>query len=142
MIQAETPFPHVGSYALFVDPAQPVGMQRAELVRIQRRDDEEASVSFPLRVGASSNKVVALGQLIDGTPLTADEKREHADLERHLTGRTRLTPKLKAMALRSERLRKRAIYSIILESEKVKLASWQARQQPSIGARLPRSEAA
>lgn len=142
MIQAETPFPYVGSYALFADPNLPLGQQRAELVRIQRRDDERVWVSFPLRIGASGNKIVDLDQLIDGTPLDTAEKREHADLERHLRGRTKLTQKMREQAVRSEILRRRAIYSMVMHSERAKLASSQARKQPSIGGMIPRSEAA
>jgi hypothetical protein len=75
-------------------------------------------------------------ELIDGTPLTAAEKKEHADLERHLKGRERVTPRLKQMLFRAEALRSRAIFSMVLEAERAKLAALEARQQPSRGRRL------
>jgi hypothetical protein len=145
MLKTATEFPHAGSFALYVDTAQPPRQQRAELVRIQRRYSqpagdavfEMAAVSFPLRQGASGNLTVKLDQLIDGTLLDHSERREHADLERHLKGRERLTPKLKAQLLRAEKLRSRAIFSMVLESELAKLRSLEARAEASPGTRLP-----
>lgn len=143
MLSTPTEYPHVGSYALYIDPSLPIGQQRAELVRIQRRDDERVWVSFPLRIGASGNKILDLSQLIDATPLDAAEKKEHAEIEAHLRGRetVRATPRLREMVRRSEDLRKRAIFSMLLASELAKLAAIEARGVPSVGSRLPRQAA-
>jgi hypothetical protein len=72
MIRTPAPFPQPGSYALLVDLGQ------THIVRILSRvpDAAEAVISFPARWGASGNKTVPLADLIDGTPLTADERRE------------------------------------------------------------------
>lgn len=147
MLSTPAPFPHVGSFALFIDPTRHVTRQRAELVRVMRRDDRAGTVavSFPLRTGACGFQIVAESDLIDATPLDAAERREHADLERHLHGRTRLTPKLKIDLARSEALRKRAIYSVILESElaitRAREAGEVRRGRGSIGRPLPREAA-
>lgn len=122
MLTPETAFPYVGSYAVYVDLDQPPP-QRDELVRIQGRRTERtvgeggrstetgfAMVAFPLRDGASGNKTIAAAELIDGTPLTHDEKRELADLERALFGRSLTTPKQKRLAARRDALRSRAIW--------------------------------
>ncbi|HEY8593277.1 MAG TPA: hypothetical protein VIL42_10510 [Sphingomicrobium sp.] len=129
MLRVPAPFPQVGSYALIVDEALPVSQQRAELVRVQRRDTSsgEAAIAFPLRVGASSFRIVDEWTLIDGTPLTKDEERELADLQRHLFGRTRLSPKLKEQAARAEALKNRQVASVLLEAELRKLHAAEAR---------------
>jgi hypothetical protein len=143
MLKTAAPFPHTGSFALYVDTNLPPAQQRAELVRLQYACfGSQVTVTFPLRQGAAGTKKVALAELIDGTPLDRDERREHADLERHLKGRSRLTPRLRDMLLRAEKLRQRAIFSMVLESELAKLRAIEARAAPSIGGRLPREVAA
>jgi hypothetical protein len=143
MLRIPAPFPEVGSYALLIDTNLPAVQQRAELVRVMRRDPAhgQAAVAFPLRVGAFGNRVVGESELIDATPLTKDEERELADLQRHLAGRDRLRGKLVAAAVRCEKLRQRAVWQMILESELARLRSLEARQQPSFGRPLPREAA-
>lgn len=150
MLRIAALFPHPGSFALFVDTMLPVAQQRAELVRIQRRYEHKAlgsvfdmaAVSFPLRQGASGSKAVLADDLIDGTPLNAEERKEHAILENHLRGRERLTPRLKEMLKAAEKLRQRAIFSMVLESELAKLRALEAKAAPSIGGHLPNEVAA
>lgn len=141
MLKVATPFPQVGSFALLIDQNLPVSLQRAELVRIIRRG-AGVTVAFPNRTSASGNRIVDEGELIDASVLTDEERREHADLERHLHGRDRLTPKLKALLQRSEALRRRAIWSTILESELAVMRNREAgqvrRDRGSIGRPLPR----
>jgi hypothetical protein len=149
MLKTAADFPHAGSFALYVDKALPPSQQRAELVRIQRRYCETGAdprfemvtVSFPLRGGASGHKVVAFDDLIDGTPLNRDERRQHADLENHLRGRDRLTPRLRAMLVTAEKLRSRAIFSMVLESELAKLRAIESRTDASAGRYVPREAA-
>ena len=143
MLKAPTPFPHVGSFALLVDKTLPIDQQRAELVRIMRHDPSNGwfAVAFPLRVGASGNRMVTAADLIDGTALDQDEKRELADLQRHLHGRERLTPKMKQQQVRAEALRQRAIFAVLLDSELRKLSRLEAKAQPSTGRFLPREAA-
>lgn len=96
MLTPETPFPNVGSYALLIDEDQPLGQQRAELVRIHSlrlvREghghpiEKKATLAFPLREGASGNKTVPFAGLIDATPLTGAEAREMVDLDSELRG--------------------------------------------------------
>lgn len=128
MLKVPAPFPQVGSYGLLVDLNQPPP-QSAELVRIMRRDDfrGQVSVAFPLRAGACGNRIVAASELIDATPLTKAEERELTDLQRHLVGRTRMTPKLRAMNTRAHDLKARQIFGIILERELGKLNEREAR---------------
>jgi hypothetical protein len=125
MLSPETPFPYVGSYALYCDPdAEPP--QADELVRINWRREGFAMVSFPLRDGASGNKTVPFADLIDATPLSSEEAREFHDLDRALFGRvdgavgkdgrrTRLSAKQKREAARRDALRRRTIYAPLLE---------------------------
>jgi hypothetical protein len=90
-------FPYPGSYALHVDldlqPPQP-----CELVRIQWRRQGFAAVAFPLREDGEPTKVVAESDLLDATPLDADERRELADLQRLLKDRIPRTAAMKARA--------------------------------------------
>lgn len=109
MLTPETAFPYVGSYAVYVDLDQPPP-QRDELVRIQWRREGWAMVAFPLRDGASGNKTVAAADLIDGTPLTHEEKRELVELDRALFGRSLRTPRQKALKARRDALQSRAIW--------------------------------
>jgi hypothetical protein len=144
MLKASADFPHAGSFALYVDHALPPSQQRAELVRLMRAEDERghAMVAFPLRDGASGSKRVLAAHLIDGTPLTSQESREHTDLENHLRGRDRLTPRLREMLVRAEKLRSRAIFSMVMESELAKLRALEARADASSGRPVPREFAA
>lgn len=144
MLQVATPFPHVGSYALFIDDRLPIGEQRAELVRIMRRPTicergGDVAVAFPLRTGASGSRLVDDARLIDGTPLTKAEERELADLQRYVAGRERPN---RAKAERCEALRNRLIMSGVMAIELAKLGRLQARSQPSVGSHLPREAAA
>lgn len=143
MLQVATPFPHVGSYALFIDDRLPIGEQRAELVRIMRRPTicergGDVAVAFPLRTGASGSMLVDDGQLIDGTALAKTEERELTDLLNYI--RARVRPAADKMA-RAEALRRRLIYSQLLAAELAKLGRLAARGQPSTGAILPRHAA-
>lgn len=127
MLTPETPFPYPGSYALHTDldlaPPQPT-----ELVRIQwRRVDSEGrgfvAVSFPLRDGASGNKVVPADALIDATELAPEEQREFHILDRELIARgivaavggdaprKRLTARQKNLLARRDALKERMIWS-------------------------------
>lgn len=113
MLSPATPFPQVGSHALLIDEAQPIGSQRAELVRILRRyrmgADAPVTVAFPLRQGASGTKSVTVGDLIDATPLTGAEGREMVELSRQLTG-MRVRGRAAKQA-RHDALRNRAIWA-------------------------------
>lgn len=148
MLKVAAPFPQVGSYGLITDPTLPVEMQRAELARILRHDgqlpDQDGemrdvvAIALPLRVGATGNKLVALDQVIDATPLTKAEERELADLQRYVAGRERPNKK---KAARCEALRSRLIMSGVMAIELQKLGRLQARSQPSTGGYLPREAA-
>lgn len=148
MLKTAADFPHAGSFALLIDETLPTHLQRAELVRIQFVHAANppasgmATIAFPLRDGASGTRRVHMADLIDGTPLDAAERKEHAELVVHLKGRERMTPRLRKLAERSEALRKRAIFSMLLESELARLRSLEAREQTSGGQRLPRDIAA
>lgn len=158
MLKTQAPFPHVGSFALLVDTHQPESQQRAELVRLMRYDVprvasergwlageptripspcRNAAVSFPLRTGASGNRLVYAEDLIDGTPLTKAEERELADLQRTVARQVRPN---RAKIERAESLRKRAIFSVLLAAELRKLAALDARDHASVGRPLPRDE--
>jgi hypothetical protein len=107
LLTPETPFPHVGSYALLEREG------RDQLVRIQWRRENEIVVSFPLRDGASGTLRVDPADLIDATPLTPAEEREFHDLDRSLRGSSLRTPKQKARLARRDALRKRMIVAPI-----------------------------
>jgi len=138
MLRTPAPYPHVGSFALWIDHDLPAGQQRAELARILRVGPLTAAIALPLRVGASGNVTVALGDLIDGTPLTRGEDKELRDLQLHIRQRVRPRPD---KVTRAETLRQRAIFSILLGSELAKLNSLTARadqrQGASAGAIVP-----
>src|SRR4051812_41677412 len=110
MLSHETPYPYVGSYALYSDPEQPYPPP-TELVRVQWRREGFAMVSFPLRDGAAGNKVVAFAELIDGTALDAGEQREFHDLDRLIRGRqpADLSKTQRAKAKRRDALKNRMI---------------------------------
>jgi hypothetical protein len=107
MLASPTPYPYVGSYAL-------LETERLELVRVIARRAAFALIAFPLRDGASGNMEVPESDLIDATPLTAEEQREFHDLDRHLAGRSLRTPKQKREAARRDVLRLRIIHGPIL----------------------------
>lgn len=122
MLTPETAYPYPGSYALHIDMDQPPP-QAAELVRVHwRRVDSDGrdfvAVSFPLRAGASGNKVVPADSLIDGTPLSGEESREFHDLDRALDGRSLRTKRQKALAARRDALKQRTIWSPFLANKR------------------------
>jgi hypothetical protein len=130
MLNQETSFPYVGSYALFEDRDQP--RPATELVRIigrrNTRDGEETLVSFPLRDGASGNRAVPFAELIDATPLTNAEEREFHELDRLIAGRppSDLSRSLRAKAKRRNALKARLIWSRFMAQ---KLRDLRAREQ-------------
>lgn len=133
MLSTPAPYPHVGSFALYIDEDRP--LPRAELVRVMRRDDDLAAIAFPNRIGSSGNKLVAESDLIDATALTRDEERELTDGLGELRGRgDKLSPRLRAVKARTETLRSRQLCSIILESELKILRSKQDREGRRAGA--------
>jgi hypothetical protein len=71
MLKFASPFPLVGSYALLeLDGA-------TQLARIVARDQGGmAVVSLPFVNGSSGNRSVSIGELLDGTPLTPEERTE------------------------------------------------------------------
>jgi len=116
MLSPEAVFPYPGSYALLNDIDLPYP-QPTELVRIMWRRVDDAgrgfvAVSFPMRDGASGNKVVPTEQLIDGTPLTADEQREFHDLDRALDDRDprNFSKRQRAKSARRDALKQRMIW--------------------------------
>lgn len=141
MLKVPAPFPQVGSYALLVDCNLPVEQQRAELVRIVRRG-AGVTVAFPLRVGASGNRIVEEVELIDATPLDKAEQRVMHDIASALAGRDKLSKKQREMKARGEALRQRHIMAGVMDIELRKLARLQARSQPSTGSNIPNEIAA
>lgn len=163
MLSTPTPFPHVGSFALYIDPNLPTTQQRAEMVRIMRVEGAAdgravaspsplseariAAIAFPNRAGAAGNRTVPLSELIDAAPLTRAEEHALTDMLGDLRDRARLSPRLKAVKAQADALRSRQIHSHILESEVAVMRAREARedrrQGGSIGRPLPReSEAA
>jgi hypothetical protein len=138
MLSNETTFPYPGSYALLIDEDAPPPTPD-ELVRInwrQIRDSgsgaaEVAMVSFPLREGASGNKIVPFAQLIDATPLTAEERREFHDLDRALDGRDprNFSKAQRWRAARRDALRRRMVHAPVMERLLRTLRDHQARQR-------------
>lgn len=135
MLRTPAPFPYPGSFALLIDKELPVERQRAELARVIRIDSGDvtnwASIALPLRVGASGNRVVPLGDLIDATPLTRAEDVELRALQ--MAVRSRVRPN-KAKLSRVEALRQRAIFSVLLASELAVMNSNEARSDRRQGA--------
>lgn len=115
MLIPETPFPYPGSYALHVDTDLAPQQQQAELVRIMWRREGQVAVSFPLRLNASGNKVIAADALIDATPLTAAEALEFHDLDRSLAGRSLRTAKQKRQAARRDALKQHVVWAPHME---------------------------
>lgn len=103
-------------------------------------------VAFPLRTGASGNRLVYAEDLIDGTPLSKAEERELADLQRAL--RQQVRPNRKKVD-RAESLRRRLVFSQLLAAELKKLRAQESRglsehgvpKAWEEGARLPRHAA-
>ena len=126
MLSPATPFPQVGSYGLYQDPALPPAERISELVRILDRGAAVVLVSFPQREGAGGNMRVPLSDIIDGTPLTSEESREMTDLARSLVGRSMRTKAQKAAKVRHEHLQSRNIWSGCLRR---KLDDLSRRQQ-------------
>jgi hypothetical protein len=109
MLQPPTPYPYAGSYALLEHEG------RTQLARILYRREGEFVISLPLKADASGNLRVDPADLIDGTPLTAEETREFHDLDRALAGRSLRTPKQKRQAARRDALKARLIWSRFLD---------------------------
>lgn len=130
MLSNETPFPYPGSYGLLIDPDAPAP-QPNELVRINWRREGWAMVSFPLRGGASGNKVIAAGDLIDATPLTADEEREFHESDRALAGRDprNFSKRQRWLKARRDLFRLRMIHAPVMERLMRDMRERQARQQ-------------
>lgn len=79
MLKVPTLFPDNGSYALLFEGSEP------HLVRIHQRvagAPDEVLASFPLRPGSAGTRRMKLADLVDPTPLTAEEDREIALLHR------------------------------------------------------------
>lgn len=114
MLNAPTPFPHVGSWCLWTNDDAPIGQQETLLAKILGPVDGEhlVLVSLPERTGASGTCRVPFAQLIDGTPLTGPEKRELATLESRLAAVKH--PRRSACFPRQNDLRKRAIWAPFL----------------------------
>lgn len=126
MLASATDFPLPGSFALYRDDTLPIDRQRPELARILERGPLTALISLPLRLGAGGNRRVPIGDLIDGTPLTKDEERELADIQRALRSRVRGRAKLET---RAKALRDRSIWMICLRSERARFDAQQAVEQ-------------
>lgn len=116
MLAPDATYPYPGSYALLNDLDLPAP-QPTELVRIMwRRVDATGrgfvAVSFPMRDGASGNKVVPAETLIDGTPLTTEEQREYHDLDRALGDRDprNFSKRQRVRAARRDALKQRMIW--------------------------------
>jgi hypothetical protein len=137
MIRSPADYPFPGSFALLIDTNLPAEQRRCELVRIMRYDPDhgQAAVAFPLRVGASGNRVIASAELIDATPLTTAEAAELETLRDHLGMQAR--PNRKKIE-RAEALRRRQIYGDAMRFELKRLDLLERKAQPSIGSRIPR----
>ena len=134
MLSNPAPFPHVGSFALFVDENKPMISRRAELVRIMRTDGDHSAIAFPNRYGSTGNKLVPNDELLDATPLTKAEERALTDGQRDLRGRETLSPRLRKVKARTDTLRSRQLASIILESELAVMNARHAREARRHGA--------
>lgn len=130
MLATPAPYPHVGSYALLIDLTND---HRAELVRVQARWNQHrggafaVTVAFPNRIGAGGTRNVEETDLIDATPLTRLEERDLTDGLRELRGRDKLSPRLRTIKTRTDALRHRQIYSVIMASELAVLREREAR---------------
>lgn len=129
MLHPATNFPQVGSYCLYEDKDLPRGERRPELARILEVGASVALIALPLREGrASGNKRVPLADLIDGTPLTDEEKVEEVELFRAVLGKDRLTPALRRKKDRHDALRQRQIWSGCLQKKLDDLSLLQRRK--------------
>lgn len=132
MLSSPTPFPYVGSYALFEHDGAHT------LARIVMRREGELVIGLPTVDGASGNLRVTPDRLIDATPLTAAETREFHDLDRQLAGRSpdslRRSTRLKAMIGRRDALKRRLMHAPVMdrllrEARQRGLVSWDAASQ-------------
>lgn len=140
MLNAETPFPNPGSYALTLDPVSGLDAGRVELVRILRHpqavrgtaeDGAQVLVTFPLRDGASGTRTVPFAELIDATPLTGAEGREMIDLDRELRSKP-LRDRAKKQA-RHDALRQRAIWASRIRLLLAEAARREAKRRGTVG---------
>jgi hypothetical protein len=115
MLDSPTPFPYVGSYCLAeLDGEHQLARILAR--RVTPDNEARALIGFPLRDGATGNREVAESELIDASPLTADEEREFHDLDRALFGRTQFrTDRQKRDKARRDALRRRIVFGPILD---------------------------
>lgn len=89
MIKSPAAFPFPGCYALHVVAGAPDLVRIIEWVGPQAENGTTVLVSYPLRRGASGNSQVPVAELIDATPLSANERIELARLEVGLAGKAR-----------------------------------------------------
>lgn len=154
MLRTPAPYPHVGSFAAFIDTdIADASQRRAELVRIAGRSlelegdgdtfrqVEHAFITFPLRTGSSGSRTVPLSLLIDATPLTREEERELHDIELALKGRLCRTKREREANERARALKERLLYSQLMAPELKRLDALQRRTAPSGGRILPREAA-
>lgn len=112
MLTVPTRFPMVGSYCLWTDPNVPPAQQSPQLARLQGTVGPGGMVliSLPLKAGASGCRRVHIDQLTNGDPLTNQEKRDLADLQRRLGALEH--PRRSPFFKREDALRRRAIWSV------------------------------
>ena len=132
MLNAETPFPNPGSYALTVDPVSGLDAAQVELVRIlEAPPGGLVLVSFPLRDNAGGTKRIAASELIDATPLTGAEGKEIIDLDRELRG-SRVTKRAEKR-LRHDALHSRAVWAPHMRLLLVEAARREAKRRGTVG---------
>jgi hypothetical protein len=113
MIREPASFPFPGSWALYSLGG------RWMAVRLQLVRDGEAMLSIPSHYGvASGNRRVALAELMDPTPLSADERAEMEALRRAVAGRKR--PR-KSDVARVDALQHRELHARMLADQLAKL---------------------
>ncbi len=128
MLNVPTPFPQVGSFALYQDLAIPLAERRSELARILERGPNDILIALPLRDAASGNQRVSFEELIDATELTPAENLELAEIARALRGRSLRKPKQKAQLARHDALRSRLLWSGCLQRQLDRLNFLKRRQ--------------
>lgn len=89
MLKTPASFPFPGSFALHVDTGQPQLVRIIAWADVQSGKPTSVLVSYPLRLGASGNTQLPVAALINGSPLTAEERMELRVLEEHLSGKKR-----------------------------------------------------
>lgn len=112
MIKSPAQFPFPGSYALHVVAGEPQLVRILEWIGPQTEGGAVVLVTYPLRTGASGNSQLPLAELIDATPLDANERIELAKLEEGLHGQSK--PRRLRLAREAE-LRGRAVQWQVLE---------------------------